>query len=84
MASDRAPDFKRKASEAPTDRGLESNDLSAPRSLSDLAEEQGVGAIFDLDELAVSWPEGEEFDDALDELLQHRIARRAAHKRDPG
>ena len=84
MASERASDFTRKTSETPTDRGLESNGSSGPRSLNSLAEEQGVRAIFDLDELASSWPEGEEFDDALDELLQDRIARRAAHQREPG
>ena len=84
VATERASNFKRRANGSPADRGRELNASLEPRSLEELAEEQGVSAVFDLDQLTAAWPESDVFDDALDELLQDRIARREAHQRDTG
>lgn len=46
-------------------------------SLEELAEQQGVSAVDDLDEIAALWPA----DNNTDELLRHLFAERAERRK---
>ena len=45
-------------------------------SLEDLATQQGIGPVTDLDQLAELWPGDDEQDDLLEHLLAERAHRR--------
>jgi hypothetical protein len=46
-------------------------------ALDKLAEQQGVGAVEDLDEISALWPVDDDPDDLLCHVLHERAARRA-------
>lgn len=48
-----------------------------PLSLDELAEQQGVGAVSDLDEISALWPVDDDPDELLEHVLNEREARRS-------
>lgn len=58
--------------------------LWSSRSLDQLAAEQGVTAVTDLDEISDLWPADDDPDELLEHLQRERAARRSLSREDPG
>lgn len=52
-------------------------------SLEELAEQQGVAAVSDLDEISALWPVNDDPDEHLRHILHEREARRTLAEGDP-
>jgi hypothetical protein len=55
-----------------------------PLSLDELARQQGVSAVNDLDEISALWPAGDDPDELLSHIITERNERRALHHEHEG